>query len=289
MPATLPPVNPALLTTALAPLIWGCTYLLTSRFLPTVPAPLLGLLRILPAGVLLLALVRKLPPPGWWGRLTVLALLRQALFFGLLYYSAQHLPGGVAGTVGASSAMLVVLLAWPLLGQKPPARNLLLAGVGLVGVALISLTAGAALSPLGLLAALGFALSNALGTVLFSRWGLPPGATPLHQVAWELSIGGLLMLPFGLGGVDTLAGLPLSGWAALTFLTLVGTALAALLWQRGLSELPVQQVSLLAPLSPLMALTLGLVFAGQTLTLPQSFGAALVLGSVLAAALPSRK
>ncbi|MFC6591272.1 hypothetical protein ACFP81_04030 [Deinococcus lacus] len=86
-------MNPALLTTALAPLVWGTTYLLTTHFVPGLPAPVLGLLRILPAGLLLLALARSLPPRGWWGRVAALALLRQGLFFTLLYASALHLPG----------------------------------------------------------------------------------------------------------------------------------------------------------------------------------------------------
>lgn len=281
-------MNPALLLTSLAPLIWGCTYLLTSRYLAGVPAPLLSALRILPAGLLLLVAVRSLPPRGWWGRLMILAALRHALFFTLLYYSALHLPGGVAGTVGASSAMLVVLLAWPLLGQKPTARLLALAGAGLLGVALISLTAQASLSGPGLLAALGFALCNALGIVLFGRWGMPPGATPLHQVAWELTLGGLMMLPLALGNGGALLSLAPVGWAALAFLTLIGTALAAVLWQRGLSVLPVQQVSLLAPLSPVTALTLDVLVARQSLTPLQVVGAALVLGSVVLAARPGK-
>ncbi|WP_261664427.1 EamA family transporter [Deinococcus sp. Marseille-Q6407] len=242
-------MNRDLLLTALAPLIWGTTYLLTTTFVSELPALLLGTLRILPAGLVLLALSRRLPPPGWWGRITVLAVLRQALFFVLLYGAALHLPGGVAATVGASSAMLVILLAWPLLGQKPTPLNLTLAGAGLAGVALISLSGGEHLSLLGLALPLGFALTNALGTVLFSRWGPPPGARPLDQVAWELTIGGTLLLPFALPAAPALAGVP-PGWGALAFMTLVGTALAAILWQRGLNRLPVQQVGLLAPLSP---------------------------------------
>lgn len=274
-------MNRDLSLTALAPAIWGSTYLLTGSFLGEVPAPLLGVLRILPAGLLLLLLVRSLPPRAWWGRVALLALLRQGLFFALLYAAALTLPGGVAATVGASSAALVVLLAWPLLGQAPTRRRLALAGAGLAGVALIGLTGDERLRVLGLGFALGFAFVNALGTVLFARFGLPPGATPLHQVAWELSLGGLLLLPLTVGAWGSLNTVEPAGWASLAFLTVVGTALAAWLWQRGLSLLPVQTVGLLAPLSPLTAVLLGAAFAGELLTLPQFLGAALVLGSVL--------
>lgn len=281
-------MNPVLLLTAVAPLIWGTTYLITTTYLSSLPAPLLGTLRILPAGLLLLALVRSLPPRAWWGRIAVLSLLRQGLFFTLLYASALRLPGGVAATIGASSAMLVVFLAWPLLRQPPSRRNLTLAGLGLVGVALISVSGGGRLDPLGILMALGFALVNALGVTLFKRWGAPAGATPLHQVAWDLTLGGLLLLPLSAADLPRLGSLPLNGWLALGFLTLVGTAVAALLWQRGLNHLPVQQVSLLAPLSPFTALILDVLIVHRTLGPAQWLGAALVLGSVVASAWPAR-
>lgn len=283
-------MSPVLLLTALAPLIWGSTYLITTTFLSGLPAPLLTVMRILPAGLLLLLLFpRRLPPRAWWGRVAVLALLRQGLFFVLLYAAALHLPGGVAATIGGSTAMLVILIAWPLLRQRPSARNLVLAAAGLAGVALISLTAKAALSPLGLLYAGGFALVNALGVVLFKRWGLPPGAQPADEAAWELTIGGLLLLPLCLHSLPALAQVSAPGWLALAFLALVGTAFAAILWQRGLSVLPVQQVSLLGPLSPFTALMLDFFIAHNSLSLPQTLGATTILASVVLAALPARR
>lgn len=283
-------MNPVLLLTALAPLVWGSTYLITTTYLSELPAPLLGTLRILPAGLLLLALFpRRLPPRDWWGRVAVLGLLRQGLFFVLLYAAALHLPGGVAATIGGSTAMLVILIAWPLLNQRPSRRNLALATAGLLGVALISLTAKAALSPLGLLYAVGFALVNALGVVLFKRWGLPPGAKPADQAAWELLMGGLLLLPLSYQSFPALAHVNPPGWAALAFLTLIGTAVTAILWQRGLTILPVQQVSLLGPLSPFMALILDYFAAHKSLSVPQTLGAVIILASVVLAALPERR
>lgn len=47
--------------TALAPAIWGSTYLVTTQWLPDGYPGLLALLRALPAGLLLLLFVRRLP------------------------------------------------------------------------------------------------------------------------------------------------------------------------------------------------------------------------------------
>lgn len=48
-----------ILATALAPLIWGSTYLVTTEFLPPDRPFTAALLRVLPAGLLLLAWTRE--------------------------------------------------------------------------------------------------------------------------------------------------------------------------------------------------------------------------------------
>ena len=54
-----------LFLTALAPAIWGSSYIVTTNFLPGHSPFTVALLRALPAGLLLLLLVRRLPPLGW--------------------------------------------------------------------------------------------------------------------------------------------------------------------------------------------------------------------------------
>ena len=56
-----------ILATALAPAIWGSTYVVTTELLPPGHPLTLAVLRALPAGLLLLAVVRQLPPPEWIG------------------------------------------------------------------------------------------------------------------------------------------------------------------------------------------------------------------------------
>ena len=55
------------LLTALAPVSWGTTYAVTTEFLPPDRPLFTGLMRALPAGLLLLALGRVLPRGVWWG------------------------------------------------------------------------------------------------------------------------------------------------------------------------------------------------------------------------------
>lgn len=57
-----------ILLTALAPVSWGTTYAVTTEFLPADRPLFTGLMRALPAGLVLLGLARVLPRGAWWGR-----------------------------------------------------------------------------------------------------------------------------------------------------------------------------------------------------------------------------
>ena len=86
-----------LLTAALAPIVWGSTYVVTTELLPPGRPLLVAALRALPAGLLLLAWSRTLPRGEWWWRVLVLGTLNIGAFFALLFVAAYRLPGGVAG------------------------------------------------------------------------------------------------------------------------------------------------------------------------------------------------
>ena len=87
-------MNPTLYLAALAPLIWGSTYIVTATLLPPGFPLTLGLLRALPAGLLLLALNPVLPSRGWLIRLGILGGLNFAVFWAALFVAAYRLPGG---------------------------------------------------------------------------------------------------------------------------------------------------------------------------------------------------
>ena len=57
---------PILLVTALTPVVWGTTYAVTTELLPPGRPLLAAALRALPAGLLLVALTRRLPSGHWW-------------------------------------------------------------------------------------------------------------------------------------------------------------------------------------------------------------------------------
>ena len=264
--------------TALAPLAWGTTYLGPTGLLPPRRPFLAGVLRALPAGLVLVALTRRRPVGTWWAKAAVLGTLNIGGFFALLFMAAYRLPGGVAATLGAVQPLVAAGLAATLLRERLRPEVVAAGVIGLVGVALLVLRAGAQLDGLGVLAGLAGAASMATGVVLTKRWGRP--VPLLAFTAWQLVAGGLVLAPLALA----LEGLPptltTSNLAGYLWLGSVGTAVAYSLWFRGIERLPVARVSLLGLLSPIVATTAGWIVLGQTLTPVQGVGAALVLGAL---------
>jgi probable blue pigment (indigoidine) exporter len=277
---------------AVAPALWGTTYLVTTELLPEHRPLLAGTLRALPAGPLLIGLVaalagrRSVPTGAWWWRAPLLGVLNIGVFFALLFVAAYRLPGGVAAVVGAVGPFVVAGIAFVLFRERPARRTLVAAAIGVGGVAVLVLRSSIALDPVGLLAAAGGTLTMSLGTVLGRRWGVPTGyknrATALLALTgWQLTAGGLLLLPVMLaveGPPPALTALNLSGYG---YLSIVGTAFAYALWFRGVTALAPARVTLLALLSPAVAAMLGWAVLGQALSAGQVVGAVAVLGAVV--------
>lgn len=275
-----------ILLTAVAPVVWGSTYIVTTQFLPNFAPISVAMLRALPAGLLLLAIVRQLPRGIWWLRVFVLGALNISIFLSLLFVAAYRLPGGVAGTVAAVQPLFAVFLARLLLSSPIRPLSILAALVGIGGVALLVLTPRAALDPIGIAAGLGGAASMAVGNILTRKW--QPPVSLLAFTAWQLTAGGVLLLPVVLAFAPPLAAPTAVNVGALAWLALVGAALTYVLWFRGIARLDSSVVSPLLFISPLTAVILGWTFLAQTLNSVQIAGVACVIGSIWLSQRPAR-
>ncbi|MFE3515398.1 EamA family transporter [Streptomyces sp. NPDC059166] len=266
--------------TALAPLVWGSTYLVTTEFLPPDRPLLAATVRALPAGLILLAIGRQLPRGDWWWRAATLGTLNIGAFLYLLFVAAYHLPGGVAALVMAVQPTIVLALSSLLLKERITAASAVACGLGLAGVGLLALTPGAGVDAAGIGAGLLGAVCMAAGIVLTKRWGRPPEIGLLTFTGWQLSAGGIVLLPamlIGEGLPGSVDGRNVAGFA---YLGLVGALLAYAVWFRGVERLPAFTVSVLGFGSPLAAMTLGYVVLGESLSPAQLGGALLVLTAV---------
>lgn len=267
-----------LLLTALAPAIWGSTYYVTTEFLPADYPITLAVFRALPAGLLLLLITRQLPPRAWLGRIFVLGALNFSIFWCLLFVTAYRLPGGVAATLGSLQALLVILLARGLLGTPVRGLAVFAALAGAAGVAALVLGPEAALDPLGLAAGIGGAASMAAGTVLSRKW--QPPVPPLTFTAWQLTAGGLLLVPLAALLEPALPPLTGANLGGMLWLGIIGAAATYWLWFRGVARIEPSAVSMLGMMSPVTAVILGWTLLDQTLTPVQIAGAVVVLGSI---------
>ncbi|MCA6952373.1 EamA family transporter [Pectobacterium polaris] len=266
--------------TALAPAIWGSTYIVTSEILPPDRPFTAALIRVLPAGLLLLLFTRRFPARQDWWRVLVLSALNIGVFQALLFVAAYRLPGGLAAVLGAIQPLLVMVLVWAVDHRAPRLATLWSAIIGVVGMAILLLSPQTVFEPVGVAAALLGAVCMATGVWLTRRWQLNLPVLPL--TGWQLFLGGLMLAPVAWIADAPLPALTLPQWAAYSYLCLAGAVLAYGLWFRGVSRLPTVAVASLGLLSPLTAVVLGWALLSQSITGTAFLGLAIVLASVFA-------
>lgn len=264
--------------TAVAPIAWGATYVVTRHLLPA-DAPLWGAaLRALPAGLLLWALARRRPRGAWWWKAPVLGMLNFGAFFVLVYVAAQLLPSSIAASIMALAPLALAGLAWPLLAQRPTARWAVGAALGLAGVALVVGLGTGAVPLAGVVASAVALLASSLGAILTTRW---KDETPLlATTSWQLTAGGLALVAVALTAEGAPPTVGATGLAAYIGIAVIATALAFVCWFTGLRHLPAGTVGLIGLLNPVTGVLLGVAVGSESLAPPQVLGIVLVLVAI---------
>lgn len=267
--------------TGLAPAVWGSTYLVATELLPPDRPLLATTMRALPGGLILLALGWRPPVGVWWWRALVLGVLNIGAFNFLLFVAAYRLPGGIAAMIMSAQPMFVVLLAGLFLSERIRPIHALACVMGAGGVVLLVFRGTVPLDTVGILAAVGGALCMASGITLTKRWGRPEGVGLLTFTGWQLTAGGLVLLPFWLtleDIPDRLSGANIIGF---TYLIILGAVLSYIVWFRGIERLPAVAVSFLALGSPVVATLLGYLVKDQTLSVLQIVGMVVIFLAIV--------
>lgn len=263
------------LAAAGATVLWGFTYILSTTKLPHNPL-LLGAIRALGCAAVLLGISWHPIPKSWWAKMVALGTLNAGLFFGLLFIAAVILPGGVAAIFQALGPMLVILLGWALLNQRPTGLKIFSVLLGAVGVTLVVLKANATLDWIGVLAALGSTLSIGLGGVLINKWKKPHMAMTAFT-GWQLLIAGVELAIVALAFNDIPESVTLINFAGFLILATCLTALPFMLWFKAIAHLGAVAVAPFFLLIPITAFTLDAIVKGVIPTNSQLMGAALVV------------
>lgn len=170
---------------------WGTTYAVTQFTLPDWPPVLLGVLRALPAGLLLLAIKPSLPKKQDWKILIALGTVNIALFFGLIFVMALTLPSAISGVGMISVPVFAMLFGWVIYQRRP---NLVQATSGVVLIALAWFLfdpSSITLNPIGLMAMLAAIMCIVIGSSVTKSLG-----SKIHWwtvLTWQLILGGLIL------------------------------------------------------------------------------------------------
>jgi DME family drug/metabolite transporter len=208
----------------------------------------------------------------------------------LSFFAAVDRTGVAVGTVVAlGSAPAIAGVTGRLLDGEPLTRRWALAtALACTGVLMLVLGGGgASVDPLGIMLAVVSGTGYATYTVLAKRL-LLRGHAPERVMAASFSLGALLLVPVLVLG-DLSWATSGGGIAMALFLGAVPTALAYVLFARGLRELTPGETATLTLAEPLTATGLGVLVLSERPGAIAVMGAALVLAGLLALALPERR
>lgn len=270
-----------------AAVCWGTTGT-AQTFAPEGATPLaVGATRLLIGGgaLLLFALGRRILSLRNWPLSATVVAIGAIAGYQLFFFAGVARTGVAVGTVvGIGSAPIFAgLLGLLLRGERPDRRWMLATLLAVAGcTALIVSGAEIEVDPLGVILAIGAGASYALYTVaskdLLSLQ--PPDA--VTAVAF---FGGALVMAPLLFFVDLKWTLQPQGMMVALHLGLIATALAYMLYIRGLVMLPSATAVTVALAEPLTAATLGIGLLGEQLTLPALTGMALVFAGLVVIAM----
>jgi DME family drug/metabolite transporter len=283
-----PPQMPRLLV-LLSAICFGTTG--TAQALGPDATPItVGAVRIAVGGALLLLVARATPAAAApWPRRELGVIAAAVAIYQLSFFAAVDRTGVAVGTVVAlGSAPAIAGLAGWLIEREPLTRRWAHATtLACAGVALLVLGGGgASVDPLGIMLAMVSGSGYATYTILAKRL-LRLGHAPERVMALSFSLGAVLLIPaLALGDVGWLASG--GGIALALFLGAIPTALAYVLFARGLRHLTPGETATLTLAEPLTAAGLGVLALGERPGAVAAIGAALVLLGLLTLAAPAR-
>ena len=260
-------------------IIWGSTYLFIAITVETIPPLLAVSTRFIAAGAIMSAFVRRRGGTLRVGRRALGSCVVIGLLLpganAVLFFAERNVPTGLASLIIASVPLWVVVLQL-LGGVRTPTTTLAAVGVGFAGVAVLLRPSGGA-TAVGIGLCLVSAVMWAVGSWLSPRLPLP--RDPFAATTLEMLAGGIAFLPFGLVSVGTTSP-STSSVLAWLYLVTIGSVVGYTAYTWLLANAPLGTVSTYAYVNPIVAILLGVLFRGETLTAQILVGAAVVVASV---------
>jgi len=279
-------------------LVWGSTSLaIRVGVQPShgvgLPPLLMAGMRFTLAGVLMLILFARRPAPDGapdpmgWRQWAAAALIGNALLLGgngLVSIAEKRIPSGIAAVLVATVPTWAAVLGAMFRLEKVTIRHAAGLALGFVGVALLVVGHGSGkIDAVGVLTVVLASLSWAAGSVWATR--APTVRRPLVMTGMEMVCGGLGCTLVGLAGgeaADLHAGaVPARSWVALGYLVVFGSMIAYTAYVWLLHNARLSLVTTYTYVNPLVAVALGAIILGESLSLRTLLASAAIIVGVM--------
>jgi drug/metabolite transporter (DMT)-like permease len=285
----VPSKRKAVIMAVVVTTIWSTSWILIKIGLKEIPALPFASMRyfiaffILMPGLLKSSTRQVIGALGWrdWLLLTGLALLTYPLNQGGLFVALSYLPNTTVSLLQNFGPVFIALLGGLLLKETVNGRQylgmmVLIAGALVFFLPLQSIN----LSVPGLIASVVTLMSNVFGS-LFSRKILRVGKYPVIVMTGVcMGIGSIVMMA-GSAAWEWIPRISLHMWIILTYLALVNTAMAFMIWNTSLQRLTAFEANIINNTMLVQIAILSWIFLGDAITWKMAAGMALVMGGAV--------
>lgn len=233
-----------------------------------------------PAALFLLATRAKLPESADIWRFLVGGVIFIAGYALLLNFGQRVVPAGPAAFIINTNPIMTAVLAMMILGERFSLIAWFGTALSFAGIGVIAIGKGLDVEiGMSVLLILGAAFCNAITTVvqkpLFARY------KPLHVAAWNMAIGGFVLLPFLPSAIAQAQVAPAVSFWSVVYLAAVPSLIAYGTWAITLSRLPAARASNFQYAVPPMAMLIGFLWLSEVPTAFGLMGGAMALAGVV--------
>ncbi|PKF79846.1 EamA family transporter [Vibrio sp. vnigr-6D03] len=270
---------------------WGTTYAVTQFTLSEWPPLLLGFIRALPAGLLLLALRPIMPTRNQWQPLVILSLVNISAFFAMIFLMAATLPAAISGVGMVSVPIFAMIFQWLWFKNKPSGIQIV-SGFTLVGFAWFLFDPNQIeLGTTGLIAMFCAIWCIIIGSTLTQKlskdmhwWGV---------LSWQLIIGGAALgvvagaqWLFEPSAFEAFTNQDISAtnWFGIAWIIILNTAVAYGMYVWLIRKMTIVEFTFSGIANPIAGITGGVLLMNETYSHTQI---GLMLGMILASLLPN--
>ncbi|TWA97186.1 DMT family transporter [Bradyrhizobium stylosanthis] len=262
------------------PLLWGYQFVAIKVGVAEFPPLFFLALRFLAIALLLVPFVKR-PTRRQLGPVIAISIFLGGLNFGLFYVGLGLGSGSMSAVAYQLATPFTVLLAWPLLAERPSLTTSAGVALAFAGAVVLAAEPGLSARPLPLLLVIGAAFAFAVSNVLTKRYG---PFDPLMLMGWSslLTVPQVLLMSLLLeyGQLASLASADGRGWLALAYTIFIGGIVGFGLWFWLIARCSMSRVAPFGLLLPVFALMSSVLFLGDEVTPKLIVGGLLAISGV---------